>query len=270
MFGTVIGDIVGSRFEFSKKKPEKDFELFDKKCRFTDDTVLTAAVCQALMESNILNTDELKRNVRLRLQEFGRLYPYAGYGASFMDWMDSIGLPYNSYGNGAGMRVAPVAWMASTAEELFLLSDIVTGVTHNHPEGLKGARAIALAVFLARQGNSKEKIRQSIQQRFYLLDFSIDGIKDIYTPSVTCQGTVPQAIEAFLEADDFESAIRNAICLGGDTDTIAAMAGAIAEAYYSVPENFKKTAMTYLDDRLIRILIEFENCPSNTKQWTNG
>lgn len=258
MFGTVIGDIAGSRFEFSHKKPEKGFELFDEKCRFTDDTVLTAAVCQALMESNTVDPNELARNVRLRLQEFGRLYPYAGYGASFMEWIDSIGLPYNSYGNGAGMRVAPVAWVASTVEEVFQLSDVVTGVTHNHPEGLKGARAIALAVFLARQGNSKEKIRQNIQRRFYSLDFTIDEIKDVYIPSVTCQGTVPQAIEAFLEADDFESAIRSAVSLGGDTDTLASMTGAIAEAYYGVPQQLKYKAASYLDEQLQSILYSFE------------
>lgn len=258
MFGTVIGDIVGSRFEFSLKKPDKNFQLFDEKCVYTDDTVLTAAVCQALMESNLLYPDELKRNVRLRLQEFGRLYPYAGYGASFIEWIDSIGLPYNSYGNGAGMRVAPVAWVASTMEEVFLLSDIVTGVTHNHPEGLKGARAISLSVFLARHGVEKEKIRQNIQQRFYLLDFTLDSIKDNYVPSITCQGTVPQAIEAFLESNDFESAIRNAVCLGGDTDTLAAMTGSIAEAYYGVPKTLKEQAMLQLNDHINSIFACFE------------
>lgn len=257
MFGTVIGDIIGSRFEFSQNKPEKDFELFNKKCRFTDDTVLTAAVCQALMESNEMNTSELSRNVRLRLQEFGRLYPYAGYGAGFMEWIDSIGLPYNSYGNGAGMRVAPVAWIASTMEEVFLLSDIVTGVTHNHPEGLKGARAVALAVFLARHGVDKRKIRQSIQQRFYALDFTIDEIKNNYIPNTTCQGTVPQAIEAFLEANDFENAIRKAVSIGGDTDTIASMTGAIAGAYYGIPSYMVEKAISYLDIHLNTVYSEF-------------
>lgn len=258
MFGTVIGDIVGSRFEFSHKKPQKDFELFDEKCRFTDDTVLTAAVCQAIMESNIMNSTELARNVRLRLQEFGRLYPYAGYGASFIEWIDSIGLPYNSFGNGAGMRVAPVSWIASTMEDVFLFSDIITGITHNHPEGLKGARAISLSVFLARQGVEKEIIRRNIQQRFYLLDFTLDEIKDRYVPSITCQGTVPYAIEAFLEANSFEEAIRNAVSLGGDTDTIAAMTGAIAEAFFGIPYDLKRKAMTYLDSKLITVLMNFE------------
>ena len=221
------------------------------------------------MESNIMDIAELARNVRLRLQEFGRLYPYAGYGASFMEWIDSIGLPYNSYGNGAGMRVAPVAWIASTMEEVFLLSDIVTAVTHNHPEGLKGARAISLSVFLARHGVEKEKIRQNIQQRFYLLDFTLDKIRDTYSPSVTCQETVPQAIEAFLEADDFESAIRNAVCLGGDTDTLAAMTGAIASAYYGVPLQLIEKASQFLDKRIIGIITEFRRRFQKKDEWSD-
>ncbi len=258
MFGTVIGDIAGSRFEFARIRPGAGFELFGRGCGYTDDTVLTAAICRALMDSDQQDEAGLARNTRLRLQELGRMYPYAGYGGSFIEWIDSPGLPYNSFGNGAGMRVGPAAWAASTAEEALRLSDIVTGVTHNHPEGLKGARAVALSVFLARKGESRETIRQEIRQRFYPLDFTLAEIRDSYVPSVTCQGSVPQAIEAFLESEDFESAIRGAIMLGGDTDTLAAMAGSIAEAYYGVPAELKRRALDYLDSRLAETLLAFE------------
>ena len=258
MFGTVIGDIAGSRFEFSRRKPEEGFELFTPRCCYTDDTVLTAAVCLALMESEPGDDAGLKRNVRLRLQEFGRMYPYAGYGGAFIEWIDSLGLPYNSFGNGAGMRVAPVAWVASSVDEVLRLADIVTGVTHNHPEGLKGGRAVALSAYLARKGEKKETIRREIRQRFYPLDFTLEEIRDTYQPSVTCQGSVPQAIGAFLEADSFESAVRSAIMLGGDTDTLAAMAGSMAEAYFGVPVELKGKALSYLDERLADILIDFE------------
>lgn len=267
MYGVSIGDIVGSPYEFSRK-PEEGFDLFDSSCqfRFTDDTIETAAVCHAIMQTkDLTNAGELQSNVRRYLQQFGLEYRFCGFGSLFIQWIEEFSfLPYYSYGNGGAMRISPVAWAGKTMEEVFTLSDLCAGVTHNHPEGLKGARAIALAVFLARHSKKKdirkdmEIIRQSIQQRFYILDFTIDEIKDDYCPSITCEGTVPQAIEAFLESDSFESAIRNAIIIGGDTDTIGAMTGAIAEAYYGVPAELKKKAITYLDHRIIEIFDEFE------------
>lgn len=272
MYGLSFGDIVGSPYEFSKR-PEEGFKLIDKTKNhtFTDDSVLAAAVCYAILKTkDFTNEAELRSNIRRYLQQFTIDFPFAGYGASFFSWVEGFEfLPYNSYGNGAAMRISPVAWIGKTVEEVFTLSDICTGVTHNHPEGLKGARAIALAVFLARHCNkksdektdkeNKEYIRQSIQQRFYLLDFTLEEIKDNYTWSSSCQGTVPQAIVAFLESNSFESAIRNAIGIGGDSDTIGAMTGAIAEAYYGVPEEYKTIARSYLDQRLIDIFDEFEN-----------
>ena len=267
MYGECIGDIIGSSYEFSRRAKE-GFLLFDdsRKPCFTDDTVLTAAICQAVLRTNDLtDAAELQSNARRYLQQFAMDFPFAGYGSRFRQWVDRFEfLPYNSYGNGAAMRISPVAWAGKTAEEVFTLSDICTGVTHNHPEGLKGARAVALAVFLARHSRKrnekkdKEKIRKSIQQRFYLLDFTLEEIKESYVPSVTCQGTVPQAIEAFLEADSFENAVRNAVMIGGDSDTIGAMAGAIAEAYYGVPAELKRKALSYLDKRLIKVFDEFE------------
>lgn len=271
MYGLSFGDIMGSPYEFSKKRAEKGFNLIDssKNYTFTDDSVLTAAVCWAILQTkDLTNESELRSNVRRYLQQFTIDFPFAGYGAMYQAWVERFDfLPYNSYGNGAAMRISPVAWVGKTVEEVFTLSDICTAVTHSHPEGLKGARAIALAVFLARHcergdetkdKENKEFIRQSIQQRFYLLDFSLDEIRDTYTWSSSCQGTVPQAIVAFLESNNFESAIRNAICLGGDSDTIAAMTGAIAEAYYGMPEEFKRIAKSYLDQKLISVFDAFE------------
>lgn len=259
MIGAVVGDIVGSRFEFSRQKAEKDFELFTSKSRLTDDSVLTIAVCQALLHSDLSDCRDLSRNTRLSLQEFGRLYPFAGYGASFYEWIDSLGLPYNSYGNGAGMRVSPCAWAASSIGEALFLSDCVTSVTHNHPEGIKGARAITTAIFLARQGKDIPTIKQEIQSQYYPLDFTIDGIKDTYKPAISCQETVPQAIEAFLESKSFEDALRKAISLGGDTDTICAMTGSIAEAFYGVPKDIRTQALSFLDERMLTILYQFES-----------
>lgn len=259
MIGAIVGDIIGSRFEFSFQKAEDHFELITSKSRFTDDSVLTIAVCQALLHSNLADYRDLSRNTRLSLQEYGRLYPFAGYGAHFYEWIDSLGLPYNSYGNGAGMRVSPCAWAASNMDEALFLSDCVTSVTHNHPEGLKGARAITSAIVLARQGRDISSIRKAIQDHYYPLNFTIDGIKETYKPAVSCQETVPQAIEAFLESSSFEDAIRKAISLGGDTDTIAAMTGSIAEAFYGVPKDIRSQALSFLDERMLSVLYQFES-----------
>jgi len=272
MYGISIGDIAGSPYEFGPK-PAEGFPLFDgtKKHMYTDDSVLTAAVCDAILKTKDLeNETELRSRVRMSLQQFTIDDPFRGYGSRFYTWVDRFEfMPYDSYGNGAAMRISPVAWVGKTAEEVFTLSDLCTGVTHNHPEGLKGARAVALAVFLARhcpRGNrdqdreNKDRIRKSIEQRFYRLDFTMEELKASYAPSVTCMGTVPQAIAAFLESDSFESAIRNAISIGGDTDTLAAMAGAIAEAYYGVPEELKQKALSFLSPKLIRVFDAFENC----------
>lgn len=266
MIGLIAGDIIGSPYEFSNKARE-GFDLFGSdRCTYTDDTVLTAAVCDAILQTkSILSDAELRRNVRICLQRYAIQFPFAGYGGGFLSWVERFDpFPYYSFGNGAGMRVSPVAYVGKTAEEVFALSDICTGVTHNHPEGLKGARAIALAVFLARHSEKtdekkdKEKIRQSIQQRFYRLNFTIDEIKDTYVGNSTCMDTVPQAIEAFLEADGYENAVRKAVSLGGDSDTLAAMTGTIAEAYYGVPEEIRHKALTYLDERLTMVISEFE------------
>jgi ADP-ribosyl-[dinitrogen reductase] hydrolase len=267
LLGAIIGDIVGSRFEGSNHKG-KDFELFDEECRATDDSVMTLAIAKAIMETEkIMNSEDdgmndyysLLEKMTVRcMQEIGRKYPYVGYGWWFGYWIFSDDpKPYNSFGNGAAMRISPVGHIAITESDVIKLSEVVTAVTHNHKEGIKGAEAVAMAIYMVRHGYTKEEIRQRIERDYYPLDFTIEGIKDTYLFDASCQNTVPQAIVAFLESVSFEDAIRNAVSIGGDSDTIAAITGSIAEAYYTVPEDLKEKALTYLDDELYSIYDEW-------------
>ena len=270
MIGAIIGDIVGSRFEFNNHR-SKDFELFTDECEVTDDSIMTIAVAKAIMEtekrvSPLLNehgyNDEyyaLLETMTIKyMQEIGRKYPYCGYGGMFGSWIFSDDpKPYNSYGNGAAMRISPVGFIANTDYEARELSKIVTSTTHNHTEGIKGAEATALAIFMAKRGFSKEEIFHKINNNYYNLDFTIDEIRDTYEFNETCQETVPQAIVAFLESTSFEDAIRTAVSLGGDSDTLAAITGSIAEAYYGVPKEIIDKALTYLDDELRSIYDEW-------------
>jgi type I restriction enzyme M protein len=260
MLGAIIGDIVGSRFEFDNHK-SKDFEFFSGECEFTDDTVMTLAIAKALLSVDPSRTNgTLYRSAITWMRKLGREYPYCSYGNRFSEWLfyDGLPRPYGSYGNGAGMRVSPVAWVATSESNCVHLSETVTRTTHSHPDGIKGAEAIAIATFLALHGSSKDKIRERIERDYYPLDFTLDEIRNSYRFDETCQGTIPQAIEAFLESTDFEDAIRNAISIGGDSDTLAACTGAIAEAYYGIPQAMREEAKTYLDRRLLQILEEFE------------
>jgi len=192
------------------------------------------------------------------MQEIGRKYPDCGYGGMFKKWIfSSYPKPYNSFGNGSAMRISPVAYIARSESEVILLSETVTKVTHNHKEGIKGAEATAIAIYMARCGYSKNEIRNRINQDYYDLNFIIDDIRDTYQFNATCQGTVPQAITGFLESASFEDAIRTVISIGGDTDTMAAITGSIAEAYYGVPESLRKKALTYLDAYLYPIYNEW-------------
>jgi ADP-ribosyl-[dinitrogen reductase] hydrolase len=267
LLGAIIGDIVGSRFEGSNHKG-KDFELFDEECRATDDSVMTLAIAKAIMETEkIMNSEDdgmndyysLLEKMTVRcMQEIGRKYPYVGYGWWFSYWIFSDDpKPYNSFGNGAAMRISPVGHIAITESDVIKLSEVVTAVTHNHKEGIKGAEAVAMAIYMVRHGYTKEEIRQRIERDYYPLDFTIEGIKDTYLFDASCQNTVPQAIVAFLESVSFEDAIRNAVSIGGDSDTIAAITGSIAEAYYTVLEDLKEKALTYLDDELYSIYDEW-------------
>lgn len=258
MIGAIIGDIVGSRFEHHNIKT-KEFEFFHRRCRFTDDTVMTVAIAKAILESRVDYSD-LADNTIKYMQYYGKKYPEAGYGGRFFDWIFEYNpQPYNSWGNGSAMRVSPCGFAAKSLEEAEALAEITAAVTHNHPQGIKGAKAAAAAIFLAKSGKTKDEIKSYIENNYYRMDFTIDEIRDEYEFDVSCQGSVPQALEAFFESVSFEDAIRNAISIGGDSDTIAAIAGGVAEAYYGIPEDDRAYASDYLDEDLSEVVEEFYN-----------
>jgi type I restriction enzyme M protein len=274
MLGAIIGDIVGSRFEFNNYR-HKDFELFHKDCFATDDSIMTLAVAQTLLEIHMptgkWDAFEHKRFIHelgfytaKNMQSLGRPYPACGFGGQFYQWIYSENpKAYNSFGNGAAMRISPVGFFSGTEQEVKDFSRAVTEISHNHPEGIKGAEATALAIFLARKGLTKTEIRARIVEDYYPIDFTIEEIRPTYRFNETCQDTVPQALACFFESRDFEDSIRTAISLGGDSDTLAAIAGGIAEAYYGLPEWIERKAVTYLDERLRKV---YENWQKN-KEW---
>ena len=257
MLGAIVGDIVGSVYEFRNHR-SKDFELFKPQCFATDDSIMTLAIAKAVLESAPDHHD-LAENAVKYMREVGQPYPDCGYGGRFLDWMYSDHpKPYNSFGNGAAMRVSPVAYAAKSIEEVVEMSRAVTAVTHNHPEGIKGAEATAVCTWLALHGAGKDRILEVVNSLYYHINFTLDEIRPTYRFNETCQDTVPQALEAFFESTDFEDAIRNAISVGGDSDTLAAITGAVAGAYYGVPDEINRYARFYLDSRLSDILAEFE------------
>ncbi|UCE04499.1 MAG: ADP-ribosylglycohydrolase family protein [bacterium] len=250
MLGAIAGDIIGSVYEHDPIKTT-EFPLFDHYSRFTDDTVLTIAIAYAILE----NTD-----YATSLKYFGRKYPDAGYGMFFYKWMfASRSEPYNSWGNGSAMRVSPVGFAFNTIEDVLNEAEKSAAITHNHPEGIIGAQAAALAIFLARTGSDKTEIKQEISTRFfYDLDRTLDEIRPHYFFDVSCQGTLPEAIIAFLESTDFEDAIRKAISLGGDSDTLACITGGIAQAFYkSIPKEIMTEVYERLPLEFVSIIDEF-------------
>jgi ADP-ribosylglycohydrolase len=226
MIGAIAGDIIGSVYEAHPIKT-KEFPLFHPRCRFTDDSVLTVALAEAILTDG---------DYRRALREFGQRYPLAGYGAAFSRWLQaSRPEPYNSWGNGAAMRVSAVGWAFDNIEDVLVEAARSAAITHNHPEGIKGAQAAALAVFLARTTRDKELLRKEVSERFgYDLARTVESIRPAYSFDISCQGTVPEAIIAFLDADGYEDAVRNGVSLGGDSDTLACIAGSIAEAHYGL------------------------------------
>lgn len=257
MIGAIIGDIVGSRFEWHNHR-SKEFELFTPKCFATDDSIMTLAIGEALMRSRS-DWSDLDAQAMRCMQAIGRPYPNCGYGGRFMEWMYSDApAPYNSYGNGAAMRVSACGFVAGSLEEAKALSRAVTKVTHNHPEGLKGAEATTVAIYMARSGSSMAEIRELIDRAYYPMNFTLDEIRPTYRFNETCQGTVPQALMAFFESTGFEDAIRNAISVGGDSDTLAAITGGVAQAYYGVPGELYDQAIEYLNLSLLDVLQRFE------------
>ena len=261
MYGAILGDIVGSPYEFDcNNYKAKDFPLFSRRSDFTDDTVMTLAVAKALLSSRGQDDTAIKAALVREMQQLGRAYPDRGYGTHFGGWLyEDDPQPYQSYGNGSAMRVSSAAWLAENMAETLRLARLTAEVTHDHPEGIKGAQATATAIFLARTGHGKEEIKAYVEREFgYDLSRSCDEIRPTYHHVESCQETVPQAITAFLESCDFEDALRTAVSLGGDSDTIADMAGAIAEAYYGVDREMKDIALSYLDQDLLDIAEEFE------------
>jgi ADP-ribosylglycohydrolase len=252
MLGAIVGDIVGSPFEARPIK-SRDFELLTPYSRFTDDTVLTVAVADW-----ILNGGELQA----MFHDYVDRYPSAGYGAYFLRWcMRRDNEPYNSWGNGSAMRVAPVGYVHDSLEEILAAAETSASVTHNHPDGIRGAQAVAGCIYLCRVGKTKAEVKSFVEDRIgYDLSRALDEIRPGYDFDLSCEGSVPESIVAFLESTDFESAIRNAISLGGDADTMACIAGGIAEPFYrGVPAAIADQAMSYLDDDLIEVIREFQD-----------
>jgi ADP-ribosylglycohydrolase len=249
MIGALVGDIVGSVYEWNNIKTT-EFPLFGPRCFFTDDTVLTVALADAILSGSKFTA---------KLKEYYGRYPGAGYGGRFARWAASAdSAPYHSWGNGAAMRISPVGYAFDTLSEVLDRARDYTAVTHDHPEGIKGAQATAAAIFLARTGQSKAHIRQYVTDTFgYDLSRTCDQIRPTYTFDESCQGTVPQALTAFLESRDFESAIRLAVSLGGDTDTLACITGGVAQAMYGVPPQIAAQALAVLDDDLRAITKAF-------------
>lgn len=261
MYGAILGDIIGSPYEFDRGGKTKDFPLFHKDCNYTDDSIMTLAVAEALMEVPADASDEeVRQKLVERMRYHGKRYPYAGWGARFGYWLVSPDpKPYGSCGNGSAMRVSAVGWLYEDLDTVLRIAALTSDVTHDHPEGIKGAQAVAAAIFLARIGSTKEQIKAYIQENFhYDLSRTCDQIRPGYRHVETCQETVPEAITAFLEGGGFEDVIRTAVSLGGDCDTLTCIAGSMAEAFYGVPEALKRKCREYLTPDLLPILERFE------------
>jgi len=266
MIGSIIGNIVGSIYEFHNIKT-KEFPLFTERTKFTDDSILTIATVKWILEGGS-KSDSGRYYFRYG---FDYPHPMGGYGDGFQRWIwqaqDGDFTPYVSCGNGSAMRVGPVGWAYDTVDEVLEAAKASAESTHNHPEGIKGAQATALCILLVRQGKSKDDIRKEITERFgYDLDFTCDSIRDTYTFGAKCQDTVPQAIVAFLDGNDFEDCIRNVISIGGDSDTLACITGSIAEAYYGVPEDLYNEAFNRLTPHFKNVVTEFEEKYGGGKQ----
>lgn len=261
MYGAILGDIIGSPYEFDRGNKSKDFPLFSRNSKFTDDSVMTLAVADAFL-SIAPNTEdaEIRRRLIQSMQTYGRKYPYAGYGGMFRRWLkDPNPQPYGSYGNGSAMRVSSAGWLFDNLETVRHMARLSAEVTHNHPEGIKGAEATASAIYLARTGGTKAEIKAYIEANFhYDLSRTCDEIRPTYRHMESCQETVPEAITAFLEGRSFEDVIRTAVSLGGDCDTLACIAGSIAEAFYGVPEELKQQCREKLPEDLRKVLRRFE------------
>ena len=263
MYGAILGDMIGAPYEFDMGDKTKDFPLFSERSEFTDDSVMTIAVAEALLDARVAGEENDEMAVKARLVDamrlWGNRYPYAGYGGRFNGWlMDPEMGPYNSFGNGSAMRVAAAGWLYPDLETTRKVARWTAEVTHNHPEGIKGAETTASAIFLARNGASKEEIKAYIVQEFgYDLSRTCNEIRPAYRHVESCQETVPEAITAFMEGTDFEDVIRTAVSLGGDADTLTCIAGSIAEAFYGVPEELVRECRNRLPADLLAVVDRF-------------
>ena len=259
MTGAVLGDIIGSPYEFDMGDKTKNFPLFSRRSEFTDDSVMTVAVAEALLDSEGAPDEEIRKKLVESIRRWGKKYPDAGYGVRFNSWLHSENpLPYGSFGNGSAMRVSAAGWLYDTVEETRRIAALTSEVTHNHPEGIKGAQSVASAIFLARTGKSKAEIKEYITNEFgYDLSRTCDEIRPGYRHVESCQQTVPEAITAFLEGTDFEDVIRTAVSLGGDCDTLTCIAGSMAEAFYGVPEELKAECLKRIDPEMAQVITRF-------------
>lgn len=259
MWGAIIGDIVGSRFEFNNYRG-KDFELFAPECCYTDDSVLTVAIAETLLKyDSITDGDAFKRDLVDAFHRYGKEYLCCGFGGRFFDWIiEGKTQPYNSFGNGSAMRVSAAAWYCDNLREAERIAKLTAEITHNHPEGIKGAVVTAGCIFLARTGRSKEDIARYITHYGYALNTSVATYIKINRFSETCQKTIPVAMQCFLQGNDFEDVLRNSISVGGDSDTIAAIACSIAEGFYGVNDWYKEKVRINLDKKLYAVLQEFD------------
>ena len=260
MYGALLGDMIGAPYEFDRGNKTKEFPLFCEYSHFTDDSVMTIAVAEALLDSQFLDDEAIKDVLIKSMRKWGKKYPDAGYGRKFYRWLrEKDPKPYGSYGNGSAMRVSAAGWLFDTLEETREKARLTAEVTHNHPEGIKGAEATASAIFLARTGHSKDEIKDYIVQEFgYDLSRTCDQIRPGYYHNESCQKTVPEAITAFLEGTDFEDVIRTAVSLGGDCDTLTCIAGSIAEAFYGVPAILEAECKSRLPEDMVYILGRFD------------
>ncbi len=260
MYGAILGDIIGSPFEFDRGDKTKDFELFSGASHYTDDSVMTVAVADALLSAKEdAPAAEVMDLVKSSMIEWGRKYPDAGYGGRFGSWLFAPEpKPYESYGNGSAMRVSPAGWLYDTMERTMEAAQATAAVTHNHPEGIKGAKSVAAVIFLARNGSSKEEIKDYVTREFdYDLSRTCDEIRPKYHHVESCQETVPEAITAFLEGTDFEDVIRTAVSLGGDTDTLGAIAGSMAEAFYGIPDSLISQCQLFITEEMNEVAQRF-------------
>ena len=265
MIGAIMGDIIGAPYEFDRGNKTKEFPLFNIESQFTDDTVMTIAVAEALMDTIGKSDDEIRTALVKSMQKWGRRYPNAGYGGMFYRWLlEKNPKPYGSFGNGSAMRVSSAGWLFGTLAETRHIARLTADVTHNHSEGIKGAEATASVIFLAREGSSKEEIKDYIIKEFgYDLSRTCDEIRPVYHHVETCQQTVPEAITAFMEGTDFEDVIRTAVSLGGDCDTLTCIAGSMAEAFYSIPSEMVNECRKYLPEDMLSVIDRFNVCNSS-------